>query len=67
MAGNDCKNRLLLIYDLVYIGQQVPKNKQASAMFAYACKAANQFSVAVPFLLPNLITRYAWLAAQNAI
>ena len=38
MAEYDCKNRLLLTYDLAYVGLPVPQNKSASAMFDYACK-----------------------------
>ena len=37
MAEYDCMNRVLLTYDLVYIGQPVPKNESAEAMFDYAC------------------------------
>ena len=38
MAEYDCANRLLLTYDLGYVGLPVPKNASASAMFDYACK-----------------------------
>ncbi len=37
LAEYDCKNRLLLTYDLHYVGLPVPKNESASAMFDYAC------------------------------
>lgn len=38
MAEYDCRNRLLLSYDLVDVGLPVPKNKSASALFEYACE-----------------------------
>jgi hypothetical protein len=38
MAEYDCRNRVLLTYDLAYVGLPVPKNKSATAMFDYACK-----------------------------
>ena len=38
MAEYDCRNRVLLTYDLAYVGLPVPKNKSATAMFEYACK-----------------------------
>ena len=37
LAEYDCRNRLLLTYDLRYVGLPVPKNESASAMFEYAC------------------------------
>jgi hypothetical protein len=38
MAEYDCKNRVLLTYDLGYVGLPVPDNPAAAAMFDYACK-----------------------------
>jgi len=38
MAEYDCRNRMLLTYDLAYVGLPVPKNRSATAMFEYACK-----------------------------
>lgn len=38
MAEYDCRNRVLLTYDLAHVGLPVPKNKSATAMFEYACK-----------------------------
>ncbi|MFO7541646.1 MAG: hypothetical protein R6W97_02395 [Thiobacillus sp.] len=38
LAEYDCKNRMLLTYDLAYVGLPVPKNQSASAMYDYACK-----------------------------
>ena len=38
LAEYDCRNRMLLTYDLAYVGMPVPNNKSASAMFEYACK-----------------------------
>jgi hypothetical protein len=37
MAEYDCTNRLLLSYDMDYVGLPVPNNKSASALFEYAC------------------------------